>query len=90
MTGTITINSGWVKDFDQDTFEIILMRMEQWKNQENNTCDQEEINQFISGDYLVEYNFDDEEIGITAGRHRQDLNNQNTWFSYPIRPFNLN
>lgn len=78
---TITLTSAEVKENDFETYDYIKDMLQRFVDDEVNLANEEDLEQYENGEYLIEYFFDKDILKYTAGRSRQELNNQNTWMT---------
>lgn len=83
-TMTFSTTSEWLKANDPNVYDTLLDYLEEFADDESNQCDEEDLQNFIDGNWEVEYvvtQIDDDEIevSVTAGRNGQHIANQPAW-----------
>ncbi len=76
--GAIYISSAELAHVLPEVYDDLLTKLTTWAADPSNTASDEDIEAFKAGEYQVEILFGDE-VSYTAGRNRQDINNQPTW-----------
>ena len=80
----------WVKENDWEVYDYLHNLMTEFVEDETNLTDEEDLEAFKNGNWVVEYTFngyfEDEgiEILVTAGRNRQDIASQPAWIHEKI------
>ena len=76
---SFTTDTDWVKENDEEVYDVLHDIMEDFVADEQNSCDDEDMENFEAGNWKVEYLFRDGEAIYTAGRDGQHLANQDGW-----------
>jgi len=76
---SFTTDTDWVKENDEEVYDVLHDIMDDFVSDEQNSCDNEDMENFEAGNWKVEYLFRDGEAIYTAGRDDQHLANQDGW-----------
>lgn len=81
---TFGASTAWVKENDSEIYDALLDIMQEFVDDESNSCNEEDLQEFEAGNWNVEYvisswGCDCPEILITAGRDGQQIANQPAW-----------
>ena len=76
---SFTASTAWVKENDSNLFHYLSDIMDEFVRDEVNSCDEQDLEDFESGNWQVEYLFRDGEVIYTAGRDGQHIANQDGW-----------
>lgn len=79
------VSTAWVKENDRVVYDYLHELMTEFVEDEINLTNEEDLEAFENGDWMVEYSFsgylenEEIEILITAGRNGQHIANQPAW-----------
>lgn len=78
----------WVKENDWEVYDYLHNLMTEFVEDETNLTNEEDLEAFESGNWIVEYSFNEHDEGIeiiiTAGRNGQHIANQPAWIQETI------
>ena len=75
----LMVTSDWLKQNDEQIHEWIRIKLQSFVRDERNTADQENLDLFDEGEYLIELTFNERGCRYSAGETQQILNNQPSW-----------
>ena len=76
---TITVTSDWLEENDDLLYEFLKDKLQGFVVDPANEANEENIQQFFDGRYLIDINFYDNGVSYAASYDRQSLNNQDNW-----------
>jgi hypothetical protein len=75
----IQVTSGWVKIHDENLYIWMTEKLKKWTEDPYNSTTQDDLCNFVAGNWLIEYHFDSTKYWYCAGENEYALANQCEW-----------